>query len=754
MPGTRHATVVTPLNETLLLFSLKGRERLGQPYEYTAELLSETDELDLSALLGKSIQIELDLYDGRRREFNGVVTYFSLLGVRGRYTRYEAIVRPWLWLLTQTTNSRIFQNQSVPEVVKTIFAQHGLNDFVSHLGAEYRTLQYLVQYRESDFHFIQRILEQEGIYYYFTHEAGRHRLVLADSISSHEASPGYESVPYYPPEEGAARERDHIDGWLVSRQIRAGAFAVRDFDFERPSAQLGARLASPRGHAHDHYELYDYPGAFSSRPEAETQANLRLEAAQADFELIRGSGDARGLAAGALFALEKHPRDDQNKQYLLVETHYEISVSGYESVEANAARECRCEFVALDAKRTYRPARTIRKPVVEGPQTAIVVGHEGQEIWTDKYGRVKVQFHWDRLGSSNHESSCWVRVSQVWAGSGFGGIHLPRIGQEVIVDFLEGDPDRPIITGRVYNADNMPPYELPAHQTQSGIKSRSSKGGGPGNCNEIRFEDLAGSEEMYIQAEKDQNTRVKNSQSTTVGVNQTESVGANQTLSVGANQTLSVGANRTLSVGANETIAVLGARATTVSQSDTETYQSSRTTAVLQADSLTVSGPHTGTYQSGRVLTVTKDDHTTVNAGNKTTTVNEGTYFVGAKEFALDSKGGMLFTCPSGTLSAGPPPAGAAAGGAPSMLTLVATDALILQCGENSICIDKSGISIVGASSVSAFAGESCLDLASDSATLSGNNATVTSSGTTDVMGGRVNLRKSPKKVSKQIRKV
>ncbi|HET9957447.1 MAG TPA: type VI secretion system tip protein TssI/VgrG [Polyangiaceae bacterium] len=745
MAKTRHATVVTPLPQELLLLSFEAREQLAQPFEYQLELLAESDDVDLSKLLGESVRVELELADGKTREFTGFVTHASALGQEGRYFKYRAVMRPWLWFLTQSWDCRIFQKETIPEVVKSVFRQHGFTDFETELTGQYRSLEYIVQYRESDFNFVQRLLEQEGVYYYFRHEKGRHKLVLCDSISAHAPKPGYESIPYYPPQPGEHRERDSLDAWLVSRQLQSGSLELRDFDFEKPRAELGYRSETPLGHAHDYYPRYDYPGVFSNRAEAETQTRVRLQAIQAGFELVRATGNARAMCTGYLFSLEKYPREDQNKQYLILETNYEIHVNDYETTGNNSDRpECRVELVALDAKRVFRPERRARKPIVEGPQTAIVVGYSGQEIWTDKYGRVKVQFHWDRAGKSNETSSCWVRVSQLWAGSGFGGIHIPRIGQEVIVDFLEGDPDRPIITGRVYNADNMPPYDLPRNQTQSGIKSRSSKGGGAENCNEIRFEDLKGSEELFIQAEKDQNTNVKNNQSITIGVNQTETVGANQTLTVKANQTITTLANRTVTVLANEAIQVSGTRSTNVTLADTQTYAATRTVQVAQADTLTVNG--------GRNVAVTGADTTTVSQGGKTTSVPDGAYGIDAKSYGVDSQSSLSLTCPSASIQAGPPAPGAPSGGPPTALTLIAQDALILQCGENVIYIGKDGISISSPSSVTALVGDNALDLAKDCATLTGKNATVTSSGSTDVMGGQVNLRKAPpKKVIKKV---
>jgi type VI secretion system secreted protein VgrG len=547
----RTAVVSTTLPEgELLFYAMRGYETLGRPFEYEVELLSENPNIGLSELLGQPLGVGLELPDGTFREFDGIVTHFSFTGAVGRYAAYRAVVRPRFWLFSQMVRSRIFQAKSVRQVIEKVFRESGFSDFAPpNLTTNYREFEYLVQYRESELDFLSRLMELEGIYYFFKHQDGKDTLVLADSVNAHHSAPGYDSVPYFPPQAGEQRERDHIDTWQVRRTIRPGIFAARDFNFTRPAAPIEkqARLGIDR--ACDEYEVYDYPGKFQDNAEAEAQVRVRLEERQADFELVQGEGNARGLGCGDLFTLTQFPRDDQNKEYLIVHAAYDIKVNDYESLGRPDQRpDFRVRFVAMDATRPYRAPRITRKPVVEGPQTATVVGQAGQEIWTDQYGRVRLQFHWDREGQSDEDSACWVRVSQAWAGAQWGSIHIPRIGQEVIVDFLEGDPDRPIVTGRVYNADHMPPYELPANQTQSGIKSRSTKGGTPDNFNEIRFEDKKGQEELHIQAEKNMTTLVKNDQSTTVKANRSAGVTGNDSVSVGGDRSLSVDGNLSVTV--------------------------------------------------------------------------------------------------------------------------------------------------------------------------------------------------------------
>jgi len=539
----------SPLGERLNFYSMMGREALGRPFSYEVDLLSEDDAIDLAELLGQPASVILERTDGSLREFNGFVTHFSLVGPYGRFSRYRAVLRPWLWFLSQNKNSRIFQACKVPDVVKDIFREHGFSDFEeSFSNPEYRKWEYLVQYRESDFNFVSRILEQEGIHYFFKHADGKHVLVLADSNNAHGPNDGYDEVKFYPPLKNERRTEEHLDTWTTQKQLRPGKFTARDYQFKKPEV-IESKHGAPLETAHAEYELYDFPGEYEDADQGDAQVRLRLEEHQLEHETVQGSGPVRGLSSGARFSLTQFPRDDQNREYLITSAAYEIRVSEYES---NIAHDKDPIFIfrltGIDAKRPYRVPRLTKKPVVEGPQTGVIVGPEGSEIHTDEYGRVRVKFHWDRRPQKNEESSCFIRVSQLWAGQQWGGIHIPRVDQEVIVDFLEGDPDRPIITGRVYNQAQMPPYDLPPNATKSGIQSRSSSDGAPSNFNEIRFEDKKGSEELGLQAEKDMNTLVKNDQSTTVKHDRSASITGSDSISVGGDRSVSVKGNLSVTV--------------------------------------------------------------------------------------------------------------------------------------------------------------------------------------------------------------
>jgi type VI secretion system secreted protein VgrG len=504
----------TPLGEDVLVFyRMTGTEQLGRLFEYELELLSERTYIQLADVLGKNVTVRMQLPEVRgagTRYFNGFVTRFSYLGMRGtRYGAYRATLSPWLWFLTRTADCRIFQNQTVPDIIGSIFQEHGFTDFKKSLSGEYRTWEYCVQYRETDFNFVSRLMEHEGIYYFFKHDNGKHTLVLADDYSAHGAFPNYDEVPYYPPDAFQWRERDHLFDWVVEKQVQPGGCALNAFDFELPTKNLRQTAAMPKNHAMANFEVYDYPGAYTELGDGERYTDIRLQELLAQHKVIHGQGVARGLAAGHLFNLTNSGSPDQDRQYLVVRTTYELQADPYESApKPEESKPCQMRITAIDAQQPYRAPRITPKPVVQGPQTAIVVGPSGEEIYTDRYGRVKCHFHWDRHDRADENSSCWIRVAQGWAGKRWGTLYLPRIGQEVIVDFLEGDPDRPIITGRVYNGANMPPYALPDNKTMSTLKSLSSTGGG--GFNEFRFEDKKGEEQIFLHAERNQDLRVKN----------------------------------------------------------------------------------------------------------------------------------------------------------------------------------------------------------------------------------------------------
>ena len=515
-------TLTSPLAEDLGLHEITHRAGLSELGRIDLGLLSPHADLAPEDLLGQCVTVTLRLREGQRC-FHGHVTRFGLAGRRGRHFLYKARLRPWLWFLTRTSDCRIFQDQSVPDIVKAVFADHAGAAFEFQLTRAYRTRAYCVQYRESDHDFVARLLEDEGIYWHFRHEEDRHVLVLQDHQSAHAATPGCEALPYIEEASSAAPDTEYITGWDFSRRIRPGRAALTSYDFEKPGAHLAAQAQQVRGHDLSDYEQFDFQGDYTDTDDGNDQAGVRIEEQQARHERLHARSNAQGLTEGGLFGLQRHPRADQNTQYLCVATRIRARGDGAEAGQAAGTYEC--EFSAIPASGQFRPPRRTSRPFVKGPQTAVVVGPAGEEIHTDPYGRVKVQFHWDRYGRHDERSSCWVRVSQPWAGNGWGAMAIPRVGQEVIVDFLEGDPDQPVITGRLYNAGQMPPYPLPAGAHMTGIRSRSTPGGN-GLC-ELVIHDQAGQELVSIHSQKDMQTTVLNNQATVVqGPQQTIAVTA------------------------------------------------------------------------------------------------------------------------------------------------------------------------------------------------------------------------------------
>jgi type VI secretion system secreted protein VgrG len=659
--------IVTPLGADVVLFHrMKAREELSRLFEYELDLLSEKGDINLDDILAKSVTVKLELVDGKTRYFNGYVTRFAQVGMHGRYHLYRATVRPWLWFLTRVQNSRIFQDMTVPEIIKQVFDDHSIAVVKQDgLSGSYPKRVYCVQYRETDFNFVSRLMEDEGISYYFKHEQDKHTLMLSDSISAHEKFAGYAKIPFVPLERTARIEQEYIHEWTLEREVEPGKFALKDFDFEKPSTSLLVKTNQQRQHDLADYEIYDYPGGYTLSADGDQYVRTRMEEAQYQFELASGKGNARGLCVGYLFELSGQSRTDQNREYLVLSADYELEYTEYEAMENQGARYA-CGFSVLNSKQAFRPRCTTRKPFVQGPQTAIVVGPSGDEIYTDKYGRVKVQFHWDRYGKNDEHSSCWVRVSHPWAGKNWGMVAIPRIGQEVVVDFLEGDPDRPLITGRVYNAEQMPPWELPANKTQTGVLTRSSKGGSGANANAIRFEDKKGDEQLWIHAEKNQDIEVENdethwvghdrtktvdndetthvkhdrtetvdnNETITIGVDRKEQVGNNETISIGVNRTETVGANESITIGANRTEQMTANQSVTIGAADTLTVATQRTHTVGANETITVGAAQEITVGAARAVTVGAAQQVSVGADQSVSVGGGQTESIG-KDYSL-----------------------------------------------------------------------------------------------------------------------
>ncbi len=516
----RFLNFLTPLGaDKFLLRSFTGEEGISRPFHFDLDLLSEDGEVSFDGIVGQNVTFSVRLADTESaRYFNGYVSRFIQLPSEERLTHYRAEVVPWLWFLTRTADCRIFQNMNVLDIVKKVFQDFGFTDFEDQTKTSYEPWEYCVQYRETAFNFVSRLLEQEGIFYFFKHENGKHTLILGDAPSVHQPCPVQSTVMFDRSALLEARhEEDVVFGWKQEQELRAGKYALCDYNFETPSTWLGAEVNSAINQGgNQRFEIFDYPGIYTERKEGDKVAKLRIEAEEAVHAVFCGESDCRTLASGFKFDLQGYERRDQNATYVLTHITHHGEEGGFYSGQGSITESTyKNAFTAIEAPVPFRPPRVSSKPRIHGAQTAVVVGPGGEEIYVDKYGRVKVQFYWDRRGKLDEVSSCWIRVAQPVAGKGWGAVWTPRIGQEVVVSFLEGDPDRPLITGSVYNAVQMPPYTLPDEMTKSTIKSYSSKGGG--GFNEIRFEDKKGKEQIFINGERNLDIRAKADRHETFG---------------------------------------------------------------------------------------------------------------------------------------------------------------------------------------------------------------------------------------------
>jgi type VI secretion system secreted protein VgrG len=638
-------TITTPLGEDMLLLqSFEGVEQISGLFEFRVEMESEHGDLDFSQVVGEGVTIAGADKDGNKRYFNGIVARMVQSGLA-----YHFDVRPKLWTLTLASDNRIFQAKSVPDIVKQVLQEQGVTDVKDALTGTYDPRDYCVQYRETCFDFVSRLMEEEGIFYFFEHQDGKHTLVLADDASAFAACPNLASVPFKPESARAWEEQDLVIALNLEQNVVSGKYQTDDFNFETPTTQL---LSTTTGTGST-CQIYEYPGLYQNKDAGDAYGKKRLDGLEVPTRLVAGESTCRAFATGYSFSLTGHLRSDANDTYVL----RRIAHSG-------GRRHYRNSFMAFPSSATFRPPRLTPKPRIAGTQTALVVGKSGEEIWTDQYGRIKVQFHWDQLGQSDENSSCWIRVAQSWAGKNWGAMFLPRIGQEVVVSFLEGDPDRPLVTGSVYNGQQPVPYTLPDEQTKSTVKSSSSKGGN--GFNEIRFEDKADSEELYIHAQKDMKIDVLNDQTTTVTNNRTVTVQekddsltvskGNRSVTVSqGNETLTISqGDRTVAVGqGKETHSVQSTREVTVTGNETHTNKADFTQNVSGNYTLKVTG--TLTIQATGDLTLKTDGSLTIQSGTSLT-VKSGTDFSGSAGTGLSLSGGTTMEIKgsaSGTVDGG-----------------------------------------------------------------------------------------------------
>lgn len=593
-------------------------------YSATALTLADAVASHLTATLhNDAMQRPLDALCAEIRQLPGDATA----------ERYNLLLRPWLWWLTLASNNRVFQNLATSDIVTSIFDEHGFSDYELKLTGSYTPREYCVQYGESDFAFVSRLLEEEGIFWFFTHADGAHTLVLGDSNDAFPPCPNATTITYYGQQMGE-RELHGIRSGQICRQAVSGVYRATDYEFTTPTTSLYGQAEAVAGPL----SVYEHPGGYTAKARGDALGTMRVNALRSQESRFIGESDCRWLVPGHSFTLSGHEDDTANIEWVVTRVSHEAGHEHY-----------RNRFEAIPKSTNYRPPRTTPKPRMH-TQTAIVVGKSGEEIWTDEYGRIKIQFPWDRDGKNDEASSCWVRVVLPWSGKGFGMQFIPRIGQEVIVTFIDGDPDRPLVTGCVYNGDNALPYELPANQTQSGIKTNSSKGGG--GFNELRFEDKKDSEEVFLQAQKDFKINVLNDTTATVGHDETLTVQNARTRTVKdgdetvtlekgkrtvtiqtGSDTLDVKDTRTLKVGGDQTHSTGG----NYEHKVTGNYE-------LTVDgNLTIKVGGTLTLQSGGDLTAKSDANLTNQAGTALTN-KAGTALTNQAGTTLDNKAGTTLT--------------------------------------------------------------------------------------------------------------
>jgi type VI secretion system secreted protein VgrG len=607
---TASVTLTTPLGPDVLQFeSMYATEALGRMASYSIVALSKSADIDPYKLLGQQVALHLKLPSGGERHFNAHVCGFRQLGFSSYFTRYEITAHPWLWFLTRCNDCRIFQNKKIPDIIQEVFGKYPNASFDMRISGEYEVQTYCVQYRESDFEFVSRLMEQEGIHYYFTHTKDAHILVVADSVT-HSPFPAYESLRYLPADAGE-QELERVSDWAFAYEVKSGAFVLDDYDYTKPRVELKQQSMESRPHAEASHEVFDYPGQYDTPAKGENYARIRMEEVQSRHLTFKGSTNAWGVAAGCEMSLKDHPREDQNRKYLITSTRIHLGAIA-DSMGSDEAPTFEAEITCIDSQVQYRPLRVTPKPIVQGPQTAQVVGPAGEEIYTDDQARVKVQFHWDRYGKQDENSSCWLRVSYPIAGKGWGEVKIPRIGQEVVVNFLEGDPDRPLITGRVYNAVQTPPYAAPG--MVSGMKSQTHKGQG---FNAMSMDDTAGKEKIDIHAQHDMTTTVLHDQTDSIKNNRQTTVDVDDTLTVTGNRNLTVKGKVTDTIDTGQEVTVKSGRTETVSGGAISTVNDGFTGTVNGSYKKTVNGDVDKTITSGEKKRVT---------GGRTLTVTSGGY--------------------------------------------------------------------------------------------------------------------------------
>ncbi|WP_152548346.1 type VI secretion system Vgr family protein, partial [Siccibacter colletis] len=610
---SRTITLTSPAMPSLLgepalvLSTLTGEEAFSTLYTYHIMVRTPANpdipwqaasNVDLKALIGKEMTVELEL-DGNglddargvgkgTREISGLVQQARFIGRDANQAMFEIVIRPWLYLADLTADFKIFQQKNVVEIIEAILGDYNF-PFEKRLSGSYPQLDYQVQYGETDFDFIQRLMEEWGIYWFFEHQDHKHKLVLVDNVGAHKPyfSEAYHVIHYQSDDPKA--DQEYISQFYTQETITSGRWVTNDYDFQKSRADIMALDNKPRKTSFNDMEIFHWPGDYDKPAIGEQLARIRAEERGAIGSRAVGSGEIRGIVCGCNFELKGCPVDKANREYMVISSRLTVTEnqqsSGVDAFHYDAA------FTVQPTTKIYRHPQTTLRPRTHGPQTAIVVGPPGEDIWTDEYGRVKVRFLWDRYGKNLESDSCWLRVSQAWAGNNFGGIYIPRVGHEVIVDFINGDPDRPLIIGSLYNNVTMPPWDLPVNSTQSGIVSRTV-GGGRTNFNGIRFEDKPGREQYWEQAERNMDRLTKNNEVQTIGANSTLKVGVSRDVSVGLHYNKCIGGFSALQVGLARSTVVGAANALSVGGANSLNVGGANLTNVGGYNAMSVGGAH------------------------------------------------------------------------------------------------------------------------------------------------------------------
>jgi type VI secretion system secreted protein VgrG len=705
----RRLAVTTPLGEdTLVLTAFAGHEEISRLFGYQLDFISDNASVDAAQIVGKNVTFTVAMADDSPRYFNGFVSRFYAgdEDQKGR-RNYRAEVVPWLWFLTRTSDCRIFQSKSAPDIIQQIFKDLGFSDFKLQLSGKHPQRDYCVQYRETDFNFVSRLMEEEGIFYFFKHEQGKHTLVLADQKSGYFDCP--ENQVDYPRDPGGRAMEDHITRWEHCYEFRTGKWAQTDYNFEdhpARSAPLPAKLMMTNENTTVNlpdakkYEFYDYPGTFAKKDEGDGYTKLRMEEEEVEHDVVQAGSNCRSFTPGGKFKIRHHiAKSEEGKGFVITMIRH-AAREHYESGEA-VDFDYENSFECIPDSVVFRPARTSPRPRIHGVQPAVVTGPAGEEIYPDKHGRVKVQFFWDREGKRDDKSSCWIRVSQDYAGKAWGSVTIPRIGQEVLVSFLEGDPDRPIITGRVYNADQTPPYPLPSKKMVSGLKSNSTPGGG--GYNEYIFDDTKGNELIREHGQYDKDSTIEHDLREHVKHNRHRDVTHDETVVIGNDQTNTIHANRTETVDKDETITIHGNRTETVDKNETITIHGARTETLDKDENITISGGRTESVSKdekisiggGRTESVGKDESISIGGGRSESVSKDESITIGGSRAESVSKDEAVSISGGRNLSVGKDDIVSVTGGQTvnvgKTLALIAADQISFTTGDACIVMKKDG---------------------------------------------------------------